>query len=104
MEIDEHSHEIYEAEIEVERELKIARALNKPVVFMRMNPDTIKDRHNQTVRRGLRQRFDFLMEEIENVMHNRPRGVRVGKPLTILYYYSHFREQEIILARRQFNI
>ena len=104
VEIDEDSHEMYEARHEVEREIKMARALTKPVVFLRMNPDTIRDRHNRTIRRGLRDRFDFLMEEIEDIMRRRPRGVRVGKPLTILYYYSYFREQEIVLARRQFNI
>lgn len=104
IEIDELSHTLYTAEREVARELKIAEALDKPVVFLRLNPDPIKDQFGHTIRLGLRQRFAALMEEVNELMVKRPRGVRKGKPFTILLYYSYQREQEIVRARRAFNI
>lgn len=104
VEIDETCHSLYTAEREVEREVKIAAALSKPVIFVRLNPDSIKDRFGHTIRLGLRQRFAALMEEVNELMVKRPRGVRKGKPFTILLYYSHQREQEIIRARRAFNV
>lgn len=104
IEIDEVCHTLYTAEREVEREVKIAAALSKPVIFLRLNPDSIKDKFGHTIRLGLRQRFAALMEEVNELMVRRPRGVRKGKPFTILLYYSHQREQEIIRARRAFNV
>jgi len=104
VEIDEDSHTLYTAEREVEREIKIAAALTKPVIFVRLNPDSIKDQFGHTIRLGLRQRFTALMEEVNELMVKRPRGVRKGKPFTILLYYSYQREQEIIRARRAFNV
>lgn len=104
IEIDETCHSLYTAEREVEREVKIAAALSKPVIFVRLNPDSIKDQFGHTIRLGLRQRFATLMEEVNELMVKRPRGVRKGKPFTILLYYSHQREQEIIRARRAFNV
>jgi hypothetical protein len=104
IEIDELSHTLYTAEREVARELKIAQALDKPVVFLRLNPDPIKDQFGHTIRLGLRQRFAALMEEVNELMVKRPRGVRKGKPFTILLYYSYQREQEIVRARRAFNV
>lgn len=104
LEIDEVCHTLYTAEREVAREVKIAAALDKPVIFVRFNPDSIKTRFGHTIRLGLRQRFTTLMEEIGDLMVRRPRGVRKGKPFTILLYYSYQREQEIIRARRAFNI
>lgn len=104
IEIDETCHSLYTAEREVAREVKIAAALSKPVIFVRLNPDSIKDRFGHTIRLGLRQRFATLMEEVAELMVKRPRGVRKGKPFTILLYYSYQREQEIIRARRAFNV
>lgn len=104
LEIDEDCHTLYTAEHEVEREIKIARALNQPVIFMRLNPDTVKDRNGRTIRRGLRQRFEAFMEDIEDLMVRRPRGVRLGRPFTITYYYTWEREQELLRVRRTFNI
>lgn len=104
VEIDEDSHTLYTAEREVEREVKIAAALTKPVIFVRLNPDSIKDASGHTIRLGLRQRFAALMEEVAELMVKRPRGVRKGKPFTILLYYSYQREQEIVRARRAFNV
>lgn len=104
MEVDELSHTLYTAEREVSREVKIAQALDKPVVFLRLNPDPIKDQTGHTIRLGLRQRFALLMEEIAELMVKRPRGVRKGKPFTILLFYSYQREVEIVRARRAFNV
>lgn len=70
IECDEFAHISYSISNEREREIELARALGRPCVFLRFNPDDFMDRFSELI--GVEKRYIILKSYIDYYVSHPP--------------------------------